>query len=118
MIKISNHNMRLLWLKSNGLASISNQKLDVLQIIKNLGFVQLDSIQNVSRAYHHILWSRNEKYKEHMLDDLLLDKGNIFEHFTHDASILPPLATELPISTIIYQFYNTIMPSSIKASRI
>lgn len=89
MINISNHDMRLLWLKSNGLLNINNQKLDVLQIIKNLGFVQLDSIQNVSRAHHHILWSRNKKYKEHMLDDLLFEHGNIFEHFTHDASVLP-----------------------------
>lgn len=89
MIKISNHDMRLLWLKSNGLQNTNNQKLDVLQIIKDLGFVQIDSIQNVTRAHHHILWSRNKKYKEHMLDDLLLEKGNIFEHFTHDASVLP-----------------------------
>lgn len=89
MIKISNHDMRLLWLKSNGLQNTNNQKLDLLQIIKDLGFVQIDSIQNVTRAHHHILWSRNKKYKEHMLDDLLLEKGNIFEHFTHDASVLP-----------------------------
>ena len=89
MIEISNQDMRLLWLKSNGLLNPDNQKLDVVQIIKNLGFIQLDSIQNVSRAHHHILWSRNKKYKEHMLDDLLLKKGSIFEHFTHDASILP-----------------------------
>ncbi|QKJ23571.1 winged helix-turn-helix domain-containing protein [Poseidonibacter lekithochrous] len=89
MIKISNHDIRLLWLKSNGLLNTNNQKLDVLQIIKELGFVQLDSIPNVTRAHHHILWSRNKKYKEYMLDDLLLEKGNIFEHFTHDASVLP-----------------------------
>jgi len=89
MIKISNQQKRLLWLKSNGLQNTNSQKLDVLQIIKDLGFVQLDSIQNVTRAHHHILWSRNKKYKEHMLDDLLFEKGNIFEHFTHDASVLP-----------------------------
>ena len=88
MIKISNNDMRLLWLNSNLLLNINNQKLDVLQIIKDLGFVQIDSIQNVTRAHHHILWSRNNKYKEHMLDDLLLEKGKIFEHFTHDASVL------------------------------
>ncbi len=81
--------MRLLWLNSNGLQNIKNQKLDVLQIIKDLGFVQLDTIQNVTRAHHHILWSRNKNYKEHMLDDLLFEGGNIFEHFTHDASVLP-----------------------------
>lgn len=89
MIKISNNEMRLLWLKTNGLLNINNQNLDLLQIIKNLGFVQLDTIQNVTRAHHHILWSRNKNYKEHMLDDLLLETGHIFEHFTHDASILP-----------------------------
>ena len=89
MIKISNQKMRLLWLKSTGLQNTNKQKFDLLQIIKDLGFVQLDTIQNVSRAHHHILWSRDKRYKEHMLDKLLLEKGNIFEHFTHDASILP-----------------------------
>jgi uncharacterized protein YcaQ len=89
MIKISNNEMRLLWLKSHGLQNTNNKKLDILQIIKDLGFVQLDTIQNVTRAHHHILWSRNKNYKEHMLDDLLFERGNIFEHFTHDASVLP-----------------------------
>lgn len=89
MIKITNNEIRLLWLKSNGLLNVNNKKVDVLQIIKDLGFVQIDSIQNVTRAHHHILWSRNNRYKEHMLDDLFLEKGNIFEHFTHDASVLP-----------------------------
>ncbi|WP_294966755.1 crosslink repair DNA glycosylase YcaQ family protein [Sulfurimonas sp.] len=89
MLKISNNEMRLLWLQSNALQNSNHKNLDVLQIIKDLGFVQIDSIQNVTRAHHHILWSRNKKYKEHMLDDLLSKKRSIFEHFTHDASILP-----------------------------
>ncbi|NQY94574.1 MAG: winged helix DNA-binding domain-containing protein, partial [Campylobacteraceae bacterium] len=88
-IKIFNEDMRLLWLKSTGLHSISTGNLDLLQVIKDLGFVQLDTIQNVSRAHHHILWSRNQNYKEHMLDELLAQKENIFEHFTHDASVIP-----------------------------
>ena len=88
-LKISNENMRLLWLKSTGLHSIPTGTLDLVQVIKDLGFVQLDTIQNVSRAHHHILWSRNQNYREHMLDELLLKKENIFEHFTHDASVIP-----------------------------
>ena len=88
-LKISNKNMRELWLTTTGLHVNKSEKLDVLKIIKDLGFVQLDTIQNVSRAHHHILWSRNSDYKEHMLDDLLSQKENIFEHFTHDASVLP-----------------------------
>ena len=89
MIEISNKEMRQLWLNANGLAVIPTGPLDVMQIIKQLGFVQLDTIQNVSRAHHHILWSRNQNYREHMLDEILAEKGNIFEHFTHDASVIP-----------------------------
>ncbi len=62
-LKISNENMRLLWLKSTGLHSIPTGTLDLVQVIKDLGFVQLDTIQNVSRAHHHILWSRNQNYR-------------------------------------------------------
>lgn len=88
-LKISNEQIRLLWLSSTGLVSKPEKSFDLLQIIKDLGFVQLDTIQNVTRAHHHILWSRNSAYKEHMLDELLEKKGSIFEHFTHDASIIP-----------------------------
>ena len=59
-----------------------------MQCIHALGFVQLDTIQVISRAHHHILWSRNQNYREPMLDELLRKRG-IFEHFTHDASVLP-----------------------------
>ena len=89
MIEISNKNIRALWLNACGLATKPTGALDLLKIIKDLGFVQLDTIQNVSRAHHHILWSRNQNYQEHMLDELLAEKGNIFEHFTHDASVIP-----------------------------
>ncbi len=89
VLKISNRDMRLLWLDTNDLISSPTGKLDILSIIKKLGFVQLDTVQNVSRAHHHILWSRNQNYREPMLDELLRSRQYIFEHFTHDASILP-----------------------------
>ncbi|MEM9574154.1 MAG: crosslink repair DNA glycosylase YcaQ family protein, partial [Pseudomonadota bacterium] len=63
--------------------------LDLLETIKRLGFVQLDTIQVVSRAHHHILWSRNQNYREPMLNKLLAKDRSIFEHFTHDASVIP-----------------------------
>lgn len=49
----------------------------------------MDTIRVVSRAHHHILWSRNQNYREHMLGDLLAKDRAVFEHFTHDASLLP-----------------------------
>jgi len=88
-LTLDNRMMRRLWLDTNGLLSSPSGPLDIMAIIKNLGFVQLDTIQNVSRAHHHILWSRHPKYREPMLDELLSAKEYIFEHFTHDACVLP-----------------------------
>lgn len=88
-LSIDNQTARALWLTSHGLAQTPTGKLDTLALIEQLGFVQLDSIQVVSRAHHHILWSRNQNYREKMLDPLLRTKRQVFEHFTHDASVLP-----------------------------
>ncbi|SCZ57686.1 hypothetical protein SAMN04488118_103123 [Epibacterium ulvae] len=88
-LKIDNKTARALWLTSHRLAQTPTGPLDVLDLIKDLGFVQLDTIQVISRAHHHILWSRNQNYREPMLNQLLQDKRAVFEHFTHDASVLP-----------------------------
>lgn len=88
-LKISNRDARRLWLTAHGLANTPTGNIDAMALIRNLGFVQLDSIQFVSRAHHHILWSRNQNYREPMLDRLLAKDRLVFEHFTHDASVLP-----------------------------
>lgn len=88
-LQIDNRTARALWLASHGLAHTPTGPLDTLQLIEQLGFVQLDTIQIVSRAHHHILWSRNQNYRETMLDPLLRDRRQVFEHYTHDASVLP-----------------------------
>ena len=88
-LKISNRDARRLWLWTNGLSSAPVGPLDVMQIIRRLGFVQIDTIRNVTRAHHHILWSRNQNYREKMLWPLLGRDRTIFEHFTHDASLIP-----------------------------
>ena len=88
-LKIKNNAARRLWLQAQGLASPPTGALDVMKIIRSLGFVQLDTIRNVTRAHHHIVWSRNQKYREPMLGKLLSQDRAIFEHFTHDASVLP-----------------------------
>ncbi len=92
-MEIPNKKARALWLASNGLGAAPTGRIsrpsDLMGIIRSLGFVQLDTIQNVTRAHHHILWSRNQNYREPMLDDLLGRDRLIFEHFTHDASVIP-----------------------------
>lgn len=88
-LRISNKQARWLWLASQGLSDTPTGPLDVYGLIEQLGFVQLDTIQTVSRAHHHILWSRNQNYREKMLNPLLAKDRLIFEHFTHDASVIP-----------------------------
>ncbi len=88
---ISNRNARRLWLERQGLAQSPTgaaNETALCAIIERLGFVQLDTIRIVARAHDHILWSRNQNYRELMLDDMVKDRI-AFEHFTHDASALP-----------------------------
>ena len=87
--RIGNRDARRLWLDAQGLATAPVGELDNLAIVRRLGFVQLDTIRVVSRAHHHIIWSRNQHYREPMLNRLLAEERGVFEHFTHDASILP-----------------------------
>lgn len=88
-LRINNRDARRLWLHSNGLGTAPTGALDVMEIICRLGFVQLDTIRNVTRAHHHIIWSRNQNYREKMLWPLLGQERALFEHYTHDASLLP-----------------------------
>lgn len=88
-LKIGNRDARRLWLWANGLAPTPTGNLDVMGMIRHLGFVQIDTIRNVTRAHHHILWTRNQNYREKMLWPLLGRDRLIFEHFTHDASLIP-----------------------------
>ena len=90
-LKITNRQARRLWLDRQGLATAPTGPLSldgVADIIARLGFVQLDTIRVIARAHDHILWSRNNNYREPMLDALMKTRS-VFEHFTHDASVLP-----------------------------
>jgi len=87
-LKISNRMARWLWLSTQGLSKAPVGRIDLGAMIHDLGFVQLDTIRVISRAHHHILWSRNQNYRESMLGKHLKQR-QVFEHFTHDASVLP-----------------------------
>lgn len=57
--------------------------------IERMGFVQVDTISMVERAHQHILHSRCDGYRPAMLAKLLERDRKLFEHWTHDASIIP-----------------------------
>ncbi len=58
-------------------------------LITRIGFVQVDSINTVERAHHMILFARRQSYKPENLKRLLERDRTLFEHWTHDASIVP-----------------------------
>jgi uncharacterized protein len=58
-------------------------------LIERIGFVQVDSINTVARAHEMILWSRRQSFRPVALKRLLERDRSLWEHWTHDASILP-----------------------------
>ncbi|MBC7984876.1 MAG: YcaQ family DNA glycosylase [Candidatus Obscuribacterales bacterium] len=61
----------------------------VQRIVEQLGFVQVDSIQKLERAHHLIIGARLDGYRAQHLDELLFRKRTLFEHWTHDAALIP-----------------------------
>jgi len=59
------------------------------RLIEQLGFVQLDSINTVARAHDLILFSRRPRYRPNALKTLYERDGALFEHWTHDAAVIP-----------------------------
>ncbi len=88
-LRITNRDARRLWLWTNGLAETPTGPPDVIGTIRRLGFLQIDTIRNVTRAHNHILWTRNQNFREGQLWPLLGRDRLLFEHFTHDASLIP-----------------------------
>ena len=62
---------------------------DLRALIQRLGFVQVDSINTVQRAHHMILHARRHSYRPQNLRPLLERDRSLFEHWTHDAAIIP-----------------------------
>ncbi len=61
----------------------------LLELIERIGFVQVDSINTVARAHDMILFARNQTYRPGHLRRLLERDRELFENWTHDASIIP-----------------------------
>ena len=66
-----------------------SHKKNLLGIIEQIGYVQIDTISIVERAHKHILWTRLPEYKNEMLDELIDKDKKIFEFWDHAASYLP-----------------------------
>ena len=84
---LSNADARKLFLHRHGLlVPPRTQGVDVL--LGRLGFVQVDSVLTLARAHDLILWSRSPGHRPADLQALVRSRG-AFEHWTHDASVIP-----------------------------
>jgi uncharacterized protein YcaQ len=63
-------------------------KQATLRAIKQIGYVQIDTISVVERAHHHVLWSRVSNYKPQYLTELVAER-QLFEYWSHAAAWLP-----------------------------
>lgn len=88
-LRISNRDARRLWLDAQLLSAAPTGQVNLASMIRRLGFVQLDTIRVVARAHDHILWSRNQNFRAPMLEACLARNRHVFEHFTHDAALIP-----------------------------
>ncbi|MGD1923421.1 MAG: winged helix-turn-helix domain-containing protein [Paracoccaceae bacterium] len=89
--RIDNATARRIFLTRHGLGrwDLPSGNAGLLELIHRLGFVQVDSIATVERAHHMILWSRRRSYRPSQLKTLLERDRSLFEHWTHDASVIP-----------------------------
>jgi uncharacterized protein len=61
----------------------------VHEMLLRLAYVQVDPIVAVERAHHHILFTRNSRYRHAHLRTALEQDRTAFESWTHSAAILP-----------------------------
>ena len=62
---------------------------DLDGVLQDLGFVQVDSVNTLARAHDLILWSRRGQYRPQSLEHLVARHRTAFEHWTHDAAVIP-----------------------------
>lgn len=92
MLTLRNPDARRLFLAGHALCETpvgATGPSGIAALIDRLGYVQVDSINTVERAHHMILFARRQSYRPDHLKSLLEQDRALFEHWTHDASVIP-----------------------------
>lgn len=64
-------------------------KSRIVEIIDQIGYVQIDTISVVNRAHLHTLWARCHEHSEDYLHELQVTDRLIYEYWGHAMSYLP-----------------------------
>src|SRR6266511_5208294 len=89
--KISLQMARNVMLAVQGLDRSPHQpavKADVLEAVRRMCLLQIDTINVVARSPYLVLWSRLGDYQPAWLDDLLAE-GALFEYWAHAMCFIP-----------------------------
>ena len=76
---------------------------DILEVVRDLGCLQLDPTSAVARSHLLVLWSRLGRYDPALLDALLWRERALFEYWAHAASIVP--TEDYPIHHLMMRRY-------------
>jgi hypothetical protein len=77
----------------------------MLQVVRDLGCLQLDPISAVERSHLLVLWSRLGPYDPAELDKLLWQERQLFEYWAHAASMV--LTEDYPLFQYTMNHYGT-----------
>src|SRR6478735_3790718 len=92
MLEISRDEARLLSVIAQKLdrrPRAKAKKQDVLEMIRHLGCVQLDTISVVARSHETVLWSRLGAFNPKWVWELYSPDRAVFEYWAHAAAIVP-----------------------------
>lgn len=88
---ITCHQVALMQLSTLGLLTpppSEPSKSDVLQTIRRMGILQIDTISVVNRSTYLVLWSRIGNYDPAWLEKIQ-EEGEVFEYWAHASSFIP-----------------------------
>ncbi len=77
----------------------------MLDVIRDVGCLQLDPLNVVARSHLLVLWSRLGAYDQELLDTLLWQERRLFEYWAHAASIV--LTEDYQLFQLRRQAYST-----------
>ena len=75
----------------------------ILQVVRDLGCIQLDPISAVERSHRLVVFSRVGTYDRAHLDALVFEDHQLFEYWAHMASIVP--TEDYPIHHLMMRGY-------------
>jgi uncharacterized protein YcaQ len=84
----------------NGPRTVPTDAAAVLDVVRELGCLQLDPISVLARSPLLVLWSRLGPFDRALLDQLLWEERSLFEYWAHRASI---------VLTEDYQIHHLVM---------